>query len=141
VLLANVIFVNINTPGGESVVQAAFNGTPQYNPAQMGMFKAMAIEAVATFLLVFAVFGTAVDPRHPNVGGFGVGLTITALILFCGPLTGGAMNPARTFGTGFLMGGVFWSQQIVYWVGPIAGGVIAGLVYDACITQPKSDRA
>ena len=62
------------------------------------MGLAILIEAAFTFLLVFAVFGTAVDPRAPKIGGFGIGLTICADILLGGPLTGAAMNPARTFG-------------------------------------------
>jgi aquaporin Z len=86
------------------------------------------LEAIATFFLVFAVFGTAVDPHAPKVGGFAIGLTVMADILAIGPLTGASMNPARSFGPA-LASGVF-EAQAVYWIGPILGGVAAALLYD-----------
>jgi MIP family channel proteins len=85
-------------------------------------------EAIATFFLVFAVFGTAVDPHAPKVGGFAIGLTVTADILAIGPLTGGSMNPARSFGPA-VASGVFEAQG-VFWIGPIIGAIVAALVYD-----------
>src|SRR5512135_1781172 len=66
--------------------------------ADINMIQAIGLEAIATFFLVFVVFGTAVDPRGPKVGGFAIGPTVTAGILGIGPLTGGSMNPARSFG-------------------------------------------
>lgn len=129
--------------GDVSVAKAAGLGTPQYNPAQIGMGLAILIEACLTFLLVFAIFGTAVDPRAPKIGGFGIGLTIAADILLGGPLTGAAMNPARTFGPGivaFFTGNldVFPTQHLVYWVGPIAGALIAAWTYDLFVMEKKA---
>jgi MIP family channel proteins len=94
---------------------------------------AIVIEMVLSFLLLYAVFGTAVDPRAPKVGGFGIGLMVCADILMGGPLVGAAMNPARAFGPGLWEAGVMgfdrmW-DQFVYWAGPILGGSLAGLVY------------
>ena len=140
-LLVLTIFGDINivhTDTAFSVVEKCGLGTPAYDPASLSMGKAILIEAALTFLLVFAVFGTAVDPRAPKIGGFGIGLTIAADILLGGPLTGAAMNPARTFGPGivaFISGDLpaFFSQQLVYWIGPILGAVIAGLIYDKII--------
>ncbi len=87
------------------------------------------VEAILTFFLVFAVFGTAVDANAPKIGGFGIGLTIAFDILMGGPLTGAAMNPARAFGPALASG--HWDAHIVYWIGPILGGVVAGLVYES----------
>jgi MIP family channel proteins len=92
------------------------------------LMQAIACEAIATFFLVFAVFGTAVDPHSPKVGGFAIGLTVTADILAIGPLTGGSMNPARSLGPAVASG--IFEGQIVYWVGPILGGIAAALIYD-----------
>jgi aquaporin TIP len=86
------------------------------------------LEAVLSFFLIFAVFGTAVDTRAPKLGGFGIGLTIAFDILMGGPLTGAAMNPARWFGPALASG--FWNNGLVYIIGPILGGLIAGLLYD-----------
>jgi MIP family channel proteins len=90
--------------------------------------QAILCEAIATFFLVFVVFGTAVDPAAPKVGGFAIGLSVTAGILAIGPLTGGSMNPARSFGPAVASGVL--EGQLIYWVGPIIGGIAAALLYD-----------
>jgi aquaporin TIP len=92
------------------------------------LLQAVVLEAIATFFLVFVVFGTAVDPRAPRVGGFAIGLTIAADILAIGPLTGGSMNPARSFGPAVVTG--IFEGQTAYWVGPLVGGIVAALLYD-----------
>ena len=91
----------------------------------------MLLEGVMTFFLVFVVFATAVDERGAfnKIAGFAIGLTITMDILMGGPLTGAAMNPARAFGPALAAN--HWVNWGVYWVGPLAGGFLAGLIYDA----------
>jgi aquaporin TIP len=91
-------------------------------------WQAIGLEAFATFFLVFIVFGTAVDPNAPRVGGLAIGLTVTADILAIGPLTGGSMNPARSFGPAVASG--IFEGQVVYWTGPILGALVAALLYD-----------
>jgi MIP family channel proteins len=94
------------------------------------------IELVLTFFLVFVVYGSAVDARAPRIGGLAIGLTIALDILFGGPLTGAAMNPARTFGPALAAN--FWKDHAVYWIGPMAGGSLAGLIYGHfLIKEPK----
>jgi MIP family channel proteins len=93
----------------------------------VSIVQAIVLEAIATFFLVFVIFGTAVDPRAPKVGGFAIGLTIAADILAIGPLTGGSMNPARSFGPAVASG--IFEGQAVYWIGPILGGLAAALLY------------
>ena len=102
-------------------------GTPML-AAGVSYQTGILVEAILTFFLVFAVFGTAVDGNAPKIGGFGIGLTIAFDILMGGPLTGASMNPSRTFGPA--LAGGYWNGHLVYWIGPIVGGVIAGLVYD-----------
>jgi MIP family channel proteins len=101
-------------------------GTPQLainlNPAQ-----GILVEAILTFFLVFVFYGTAVDERGRRVAGFAIGSTITLDILFGGPLTGAAMNPARVFGPALAAN--FWHDHYVYWLGPLIGGGLGGLVY------------
>lgn len=107
-------------------------GTPAL-AAGVPVGRAILVEAVLTFFLLLAVWGTAVDPRAPAIGGFGIGLMVFADILVGGPLTGAAMNPARVFGPALaatLMGdGGGFDNHFVYWVGPLAGGAIASILY------------
>ena len=104
-------------------------GTPQVNHSLMSNGKAVLLEAVLTFFLVFVVYGTAIDERGPwsKIAGFTIGLVLTFDILVGGPLTGAAMNPARWFGPALISG--TWTDWYVWIIGPIGGGVIAAAVY------------
>jgi aquaporin TIP len=99
--------------------------------------KAVVIEAVATFFLVFAVFGTAVDERGPSskTAGLTIGLVLTFDILAFGPWTGAAVNPARWFGPALATGE--WADWWVWVVGPVAGGVIAAVAYWATFLRGR----
>ena len=101
--------------------------------------EGVALEAIATFFLMLAVFGTALDPRGPKLGGFGIGLILTMDILAIGTLTGAAMNPARSFGPA-LVGGE-WSNHLVYWIGPIIGAVVAALVYHYLFAEEEMEMS
>ena len=103
------------------------------------MTQAIVLEAIATFFLVFVVFGTAVDPKGPKVGGFAIGLTVTAGILGIGPLTGGSMNPARSFGPAVVTH--LFEGQAAYWIGPLLGGVIAAILYDRLFLRRAEEPA
>ncbi|HEX5213866.1 MAG TPA: aquaporin [Vicinamibacterales bacterium] len=96
------------------------------------------LEFVMTFLLVIAVFGTAVDPRGAavKIGGFAIGLTVTFDILAGGAVTGASMNPARSFGPALIQG--FWTWHAFYWIAPIAGAITAALIYDNLILDKKA---
>ena len=87
------------------------------------------LEAVMTLLLVVGVFGTAVDDRGKTVkiGAFGIGLMVTIDILAGGAVTGASMNPARSFGPALVAG--HWDFHWLYWVGPLAGGILGALLY------------
>ena len=99
--------------------------------------QAIGLEAIATFFLAFVVFGTAVDPKAPRIGGLAIGFTIAADILAIGPLTGGSMNPARSFGPAVASG--IFEGQAVYWIGPILGAVAAALVYDTLFIRRERE--
>lgn len=102
------------------------NGTPNLS-ADLSVLHGILVEAILTFFLVFVVHGTAVDQRGRRVAGLAIGSTITLDILFGGPLTGAAMNPARVFGPA--VAAWFWKDHLVYWIGPLVGGGLGGLVY------------
>jgi len=109
----------------------------------------LGVEFVLTYLLMTAIFGTAVDTRGSNVkiGGFGIGLTVTFDILAGGAITGASMNPARSFGPTLLykLTGGEGADRIFdfhwcYWAAPIAGAVVAALIYEYLILGADSDR-
>jgi MIP family channel proteins len=109
-----------------SLARIASLGTPQMSGA-MGMFTGIALEALFTFFLVSAVFGTAVNPQAQRVGGFAIGLTVLTVALGGGNLTGAVMNPARAFGPALVS--LDWLSQGVYWVGPVLGAAVAAVLW------------
>lgn len=105
---------------------AAGYGVPRV-AGNVTLAQAIVIEAILTFFLVGAVFGTAISREAPRVGGFGIGLVLVFDILVGGPLTGAAMNPARAFGPA--LAAAEWTAHTVYWIGPLAGGAAASLLW------------
>ena len=131
---AAVLMIFQGIPGGGDAIAATGLGTPVPG-AGVSVGTAFLTEVTLTFLLVFVIFGTAIDSRAPAVGGFGIGLAVAANTLMGGPISGASMNPARTFGPG-LVGGV-WDAHWVYWVGPIVGALLAGLLYHHVILDGR----
>lgn len=97
------------------------------------------LEAIMTMVLLLTVFGTAVDARGPAIGGLAIGLAVAADILFGGPLTGAAMNPARWFGPALAAGD--FANWYVWWIGPFAGAIIVALLYRFLFAAPTEDVA
>lgn len=88
------------------------------------------MEIVITFALVYTVYATAADPKKGSLGTIApiaIGFIVGANILAAGPFSGGSMNPARSFGPAVASGN--FAGNWVYWVGPLIGGGLAGLVY------------
>jgi MIP family channel proteins len=113
----------------ESIWRPVGLGTPDL-ATDFTRMHGMVLEAILTFLLVFTVFATVVDAKGAfnKIAGFAIGLTITMDILLGGPFTGAAMNPARAFGPA--LAAHHWQNHGVYWIGPLFGGLLAGVVYD-----------
>lgn len=101
--------------------------------------QAIGLEAIATFFLTFVIFGTAVDPQAPRIGGLAIGFTLAAGIFAIGPFTGGSLNPARSLGPA-VASGVF-EGQAVYWIGPLIGAIAAALLYDTLFIRRDREPA
>ena len=132
---AGALLVKELLPPG--AVRSALLGVPVI-ASSVTLGQAIGIEAVLTFFLVSAVFGTAVSPDAPRVAGFGIGLVLLFDILVGGPLTGAAMNPARAFGPAAVSGQ--WLGHVVYWVGPLAGGIVAALLWEYVLLPKTAPR-
>jgi len=102
--------------------------------------QAAGAEALGTFLLLATIMALAVDRRAPaGFAGLVIGLAVACEIMVIGPISGGSVNPARTFGpylaTEIFGGSTPWSELWVYCAGPLVGGVLAVFAYDL-IAQP-----
>jgi MIP family channel proteins len=107
---------------------AANLGAPSVQTIDIG--AALVVEALITFFLVWVVFAMTTDKRnaYTAVTGFAIGFVIVFGMLFAYTLTGGSFNPARAFGPELISNS--WSDAWIYYVGPLAGGAIAALLYD-----------
>ena len=104
--------------------------------AKSGIPIGFIAEVIGTAILVFTVFGAAVDGRAP--GGFAgliIGFIVYGVIILVGPITGAALNPARQIGPE-LLGGIIGAKthldQLlpVYIAGPIVGGLVGAFLYE-----------
>jgi aquaporin Z len=112
-------------------------GTPLVSPG-IADWQAIAIEAILTFLLVWVVFATALDPEGSfgKIAGLAIGFTIAMDIMMGGPFTGAAMNPARSSGPAVVSGEL--TGVWVYILGPVIGGTVAALLYDLGIMRRQA---
>src|SRR3989454_5514278 len=116
-----------------AAVSLALGGAPRL-AGDVTFVQGIWIEALLTFFLVSAVFGTAVSPDAPKIGGFGIGLAIFVAALVGGNLTGAMMNPARALGPAIVAHDLH--AQAVYWIGPLLGAAVAGGVWRAPLRAP-----
>jgi MIP family channel proteins len=94
------------------------------------------LEAILTFFLVNAVMNAGISGKATIPGGLAIGFTLTFCILMGGPLTGASLNPARSLGPAVASGN--FANLWVYFVGPILGGVAAGVLYKAVFEERKA---
>ncbi|CAL5015570.1 unnamed protein product [Urochloa decumbens] len=103
---------------------------PTHGVSGISEIEGVVMEIVITFALVYTVYATAADPKKGSLGTIApmaIGFIVGANILAAGPFSGGSMNPARSFGPAVAAGN--FAGNWVYWVGPLIGGGLAGLVY------------
>lgn len=131
------IFLKVIFP--HAAAEAVHLGTPALN-AEISPAIGIFVEAILTFLLVFVFYATAVDPRgsFKSIAGLGIGFTILMGILAAADLTGAAINPARAFGPALIS--TDWTNHYVWWIGPVAGGVLAGWIYSQFILKEQEDK-
>ncbi|MFN0010030.1 MAG: aquaporin [Phycisphaerales bacterium] len=128
---------------GVLLPREVFDHEPAQHGATIGhmtraglVWQVIGIEAIMTFCLMFVILTTTVDERAHKMGGLPIGLTVGACILAFGPLTGSSMNPARSFGPALV--GDHWTMFHAYIIGPVAGAVVAALVWKALFAKPTT---
>ena len=100
-------------------------------PSEDNVVRALILETVMTFTLVYVVLATTTSKNFSiaPLAGVAIGFTLGLNVMFGGAITGGSLNPARSFGPALIMGN--FSYHWIYWVAPIVGGLIAAGVYKA----------
>lgn len=123
----------------KSLVPSSVGGAVMYGTPTMGgalsLGTGIGIEALLTFFLMSAVYGTCIAHEKPPVAGFGIGLTLVFAIMAGGAFTGAALNPARAFGPAVVSG--HWVAHVVYWVGPIVGALAAAALWEFVLLEKR----
>ena len=119
-------------PGGYDLAGGlAANGCGEHSPGQFSMHAALTIEVVLTAMFVLIIMGST-DGRAPaGFAPLAFGLALTLIHLISIPVTNTSVNPARSTGPALVVGGWAIQQLWLFWVAPIIGGIIGGLVYKA----------
>jgi aquaporin Z len=130
--VVGALLIKATFPAG--AVRMTSLGTPQVS-GSMGFWAAVALEALFTFFLVSAVYGTVVSSQAQRVAGFAIGLVVLVCALGGGgALTGAVMNPARAFGPALVAWD--WHAQAVYWIGPLVGAAAAAGLWRYLLLPP-----
>ena len=126
-------------------IGAKVNFGTQGGPSELlnnSVMAGVTVEIILTFFLVTVIFLTAVHKKAPaGIHGISIGGMVFLLHLVGVPLTGASMNPARTFGPAVVSG--FWELHWLYWVAPIIGGIIAGVIMNYIFVnnaEPETKR-
>ena len=124
---------------------AKVNFGTQGGPSELlnnSVMAGITVEIILTFFLVTVIFLTAVHKKAPaGIHGISIGGMVFLLHIVGVPLTGASMNPARTFGPAVVSG--FWELHWLYWVAPIIGGIIAGVIMNYIFVnnaEPETKR-
>ena len=116
----------------------ASNGFAAHSPGGYSMTAALICEIVMTFIFLMIILG-ATDRRAPaGFAPIAIGLALTLIHLISIPVTNTSVNPARSTGPAIFEGGIALSQLWLFWVAPIVGAVLAGLVYKLVFEDSNS---
>ena len=141
IFAAAVLYVIASGTAGFNVAAGfASNGFADHSPGKYSLVSALVMEVVMTFMFLLIILGTT-DRRAPQAAApLAIGLALTLIHLVSIPVTNTSVNPARSTGPALFVGGWALAQLWVFWVAPIAGAVLAGLVHRALFAEPPEPQ-
>jgi len=130
-LLAGLViyFVAIGKPGFTATGNMAANGYGAHSPAGYSLAAVILIEVVLTALFLFVILGSTDERAPKGFAGVAIGFALTLTNLVAIPVSNASINPARSTGVAFFNGAGAPAQLWVFWLAPLIGGAIAGLLY------------
>jgi aquaporin Z len=133
---AATLFVIASGKAGFSVSNGfASNGYGDHSPDHYSLLACLVAEVVLTAFFLIVIMGST-DARAPK--GFApiaIGLCLTLIHLVCIPITNTSVNPARSTGQAIFVGGWALSQLWLFWVAPLIGGILGGLIYNGLFSK------
>jgi aquaporin Z len=136
---AAVLWVIASSHPGWVAGGFASNGYGDLSPGKYGLVGCFLMEVVMTFFFLFIIIGTTSKGAAVGFAGIPIGLALTLIHLVSIPVTNTSVNPARSTGPAIFAGGEYLGQLWLFWVAPILGAVIAGLLSRWLHEPPSGD--
>ncbi len=132
IVASAVLYLIASGKAGFTVGGFAANGYGEHSPDHYNMLSAFLIEALLTFVFLLIILGSTHGRAPTGFAPIAIGLGLTLIHLISIPVTNTSVNPARSTGPAlFAEGGWAMGQLWLFWVAPIVGAIIAGLVWKA----------
>lgn len=125
---AGILYL-IVTGNGSDIGSFASNGYGANSPGGYSMNAALITEVVMTFMFLIIILGATHSKAPKGFAGIAIGLGLTLIHLISIPVTNTSVNPARSTSQALFAGGEWMGQLWLFWVAPIVGAIIAGLLY------------
>lgn len=128
---AGILYVIVSGKPGFELGGFAANGFGEHSPGGYGMMAALVTEVVMTFMFLIIILGATHSKAPQKFAGLAIGLGLTLIHLISIPVTNTSVNPARSTSQALFAGGWATEQLWLFWVAPLVGAILAGLVYKA----------
>lgn len=139
ILGAVVLYVIVSgAPGFDLSNGFAANGYGAHSPGQYNLMSAFVAEAVLTAVFLFVIMGATHGKAPVGFAPIAIGLGLTLIHLISIPVTNTSVNPARSTGPALFVGGWAMAQLWLFWVAPLLGGVLGGILYRVLCPQPQA---
>ncbi|MGL5227202.1 MAG: aquaporin Z [Bacteroidales bacterium] len=134
-LAASVLYIIASGKAGFELGNFAANGYGEHSPGGYSMLSALVAESLLTCMFVLVIVGSIHRKAPKGFAGIAIGLTLTLIHLVAIPITNTSVNPARSTSQAFFVGGWALEQLWLFWLAPIGGAIIAGLIYRYMTTE------
>jgi aquaporin Z len=139
VVAAAVLYVIASgAPGFDLANGFAANGYGEHSPGHYGLFAALVSEIVLTMMFLFIIMGATHGKAPVGFAPIAIGLGLTLIHLIGIPVTNLSVNPARSTGPALFVGGWALAQLWLFWVAPLIGGTLGGLLYQWLSQRPSA---
>ncbi|WP_066630452.1 aquaporin Z [Labilibacter marinus] len=126
---AGILYLIASGKSGFEIGGFASNGYGEYSPGGYSMLAALVCEIVMTFLFLIIILGSTHSKAPAGFAGLAIGLGLVLIHLISIPVTNTSVNPARSTSQALFAGGAALQQLWLFWVAPIIGAILAGVVY------------
>ena len=128
-------------PGFDAAAGFAANGYGAHSPGNYSLGSALITEVVMTFMFVLIILGATHTRAPVGFAGLAIGLALTLIHLISIPVTNTSVNPARSTGPALFAGTWALAQLWLFWLAPLLGGVLAGVLYRSVLEREVPEPA